>query len=223
MYQLLCLALFPRQLDAVGRFGLCHRRDQPRHLVAELGRDALDRHAAILDHVVQQSGDRQILAEAVADEDDRDMRRVCDVGDVGAFAHLIAVRPRRQHQRGVITSRESDHMLLVLQVIGYRLQATGYWVMLSVPCSLSPCRLVTHLPHQRSSVLPSLKPNGSMAPRVKTSRLSRKKNSATHQIAPPSGRSASTSAPAASVTSRLPSGPPSARRMWMRPGSAGSP
>lgn len=64
--------------------------------------DVQGRQASLVfDGVVKQRGDGLVLVAAGLDDQGRDAQQVREVGDIGAFADLLAVQARRKQERGI--------------------------------------------------------------------------------------------------------------------------
>ena len=87
---------------------LRHGEHGVEHVGAELVADALLEHVArvavahaVLDHVVQDSRDHGLLILPVSRQDDRDVRRMREVGKARSLPHLPVMMLRRERERVV--------------------------------------------------------------------------------------------------------------------------
>ena len=100
--------IFVRQLDTVVVDAtVCHGKHRVEHIAPEFLANALVEHLlgvrtthAVFDDVVQNAGDDSAFVAAVARENDRDVRRVGQIGQTRALSDLAVVMLRREREFG---------------------------------------------------------------------------------------------------------------------------
>jgi hypothetical protein len=94
---------------------LRNRGDELRDLIAEPRPDLVERHAGVVDDVVQAGGAHDVPVGAEAGEDLRDLDRVQDVREVGALAPHAAMRRLRQPQRRAVLAGDDPDQIDLLR------------------------------------------------------------------------------------------------------------
>ena len=97
--EIVIFALIARQISAaIVDCPVCNREHGVEHSHPELVANTLLQHGArvvladtVLDHVVKNPGDDDIFVAAIAREDDRDVRRMCQIRQPRPLPHLAIV------------------------------------------------------------------------------------------------------------------------------------